>query len=144
MFSCTFWKPFTNLYLSKIELHCVTWQLNVMLFYLVDICRMVLGAFKQSLCELEGKTRLELKILHQDPSFWDVVLRSKLVQMSQKFSTQATSRTSFQEAEIRSAYLGTYCCSHASLVQAAVKSGCFPPLTEFIQTANESKKYVKG
>jgi hypothetical protein len=103
---------------------------------------MVLDAFKQSLYELEGKTRLELKILHQDPSFWEVVLRSKLIQMSQKFSTQATSRTSFQEAEIRSAYIGTYCCSHASLVQAAVKSGCFPPLAEFIQNANESKRYI--
>ena len=111
-------------------------------FFTVGICRMVLHAFKQSLYQLEGKTRLELKILHQDSSFWEVVLRSKLVQMSQKFSTQATSRTSFQEAEIRSAYVGTYCCSHASLVRAAVKSGCFPPLLEFIQAANESKRYV--
>ena len=124
---------------------CPKWLLSrlmVLFLFSVGICKMVLEAFKQSLCELEGKTRLELKILHQDPSFWEVVLRSKLIQMSQKFSTQATSRTSFQEAEIRSAYIGTYCCSHASLVQAAVKSGCFPPLAEFIQTANESKRYV--
>ena len=106
----------------------------------MNIGKKVLHAFKQSLQELEGKTRLELQILHQNPNIWELVLRSKLVQMSQKFSSQATNRTSFQEAEIRSAYLGTYCCSHASLVRAAVTSGCFPPLTEFVKRSNETKR----
>ena len=101
---------------------------------------MVLNAFKQSLEELEGKTKLELRILHQNPSVWQVVLRSKLVQMSRRFSSQATNRTPFSEAEIRSAYLGTYCCSHASLVRAAVMSGCFPPIAEFIKKNTETKR----
>lgn len=115
-------------------------DVGVSIVFIVNICKTVLDAFKQSLRELEGKTRLELQILHQNPSIWELVLRSKLVQMTQKFSRQATNHTTFDEAEMRSAYLGTYCCSHASLVRAAVTSGCFPPLTEFVKNANETKR----
>ena len=82
---------------------------------------------------LEEKTRLELQLLDSNPEMWQKALKEKLILVSQCFSSQATDLVSFETAESRWAYIGTYTAAHASLLYSTLSSGCLEPLTQLIQ-----------